>query len=153
MCDVIVVMVVVIVVAVGGMIAGMLEGLVVRSGFGHAFVRRGAALGRRMIAATTPTASRATLFFFLFVLSILLFEERLTIGDGDLIIIRMDFRKGEEAVTVTAVFHECGLKRRFDPCDFGEIDVSAELLLGSGLEIEFLDAVTAEHHHPSFLGM
>jgi hypothetical protein len=45
------------------------------------------------------------------------FDQRLTIGNGDLIVIGMNFAEGEEAVAVAAIFDEGGLQRRFDPRD------------------------------------
>jgi hypothetical protein len=78
----------------------------------------------------------------------LLGEQRLPIGHGDLIIIRMDFGKGEETLAVAAIFHKGGLQGRFDPRHLGEIDVSLERPLGSGFEIKFLDLRTVENDHP-----
>ena len=45
-------------------------------------------------------------------------DQRLPVGDRDLVIVRMDFRKGEEAVTVSAIVDERRLQRRFDARDF-----------------------------------
>ena len=60
----------------------------------------------------------------------------------------MDLGEGEEAVAIAAVIDERRLQRRFDPRHLGEIDVTPELLLGGGLEVEFLDAAAAHHDHP-----
>jgi hypothetical protein len=46
-------------------------------------------------------------------------EQRVTILLGDLIVIGVDFREGQEAVTVAAVIDERRLKRRFDPGNLG----------------------------------
>ena len=46
-------------------------------------------------------------------------EQRLAILLGDLVIIGMDFREGEEAVAVAAVIDERRLQRRFDPGNLG----------------------------------
>jgi len=43
------------------------------------------------------------------------FEQRLTIGGGDLVVVGMDFRKRQEAVPIAAVFDEARLQRGFDP--------------------------------------
>ena len=75
-------------------------------------------------------------------------DQRLTVGDRDLIVVGVNFAEGQEAVPVAAVFDECGLQRRFDASDFGEIDVAAELFALRRLEIKFLDAVAADHHDP-----
>ncbi len=52
---------------------------------------------------------------------------------------------------VAAIFDERGLKRRFHPRHAGQVDISLELLLVLGLEIEFFDAVTANDDNPRFL--
>ena len=45
-------------------------------------------------------------------------DQCLPVGDRDLVIVRVDFRKGEEAVPVSAVIDERRLQRRLDPRDF-----------------------------------
>ena len=52
-------------------------------------------------------------FFFL------LADQRLPVGHRDLVVIGMDFREGEEAVTVPAVIDERRLQRRLDPRNLG----------------------------------
>jgi hypothetical protein len=52
-------------------------------------------------------------------------DQRLTIGDGDLVIIGMNFAEGEKAVAVAAIFDESGLQRRFYPRDLRQIDIAA----------------------------
>ena len=59
----------------------------------------------------------------------LLLEQRLTVGDRDLIVVGMNFGKGQEAVAVAAVIHEGRLQRRLDARHLGEIDIAPELLL------------------------
>jgi len=49
----------------------------------------------------------------------LLAKQRVAILLGDLVVIGMDFRKGEEAMAVAAVIDERRLERRFDPRDLG----------------------------------
>ena len=78
-------------------------------------------------------------------------DERLPIGDGDLIIVRMDFAEREEPVAVAAVIDESRLERRLDPGYFGKIDVAFQLPAVCRLEIEFLHAIAAYHDHPSLL--
>ena len=56
-------------------------------------------------------------------------QQRLPVGDRDLVVVGMDFAEGEEAVTVPAIFDEGSLERRFYAGDPREIDVSFELLL------------------------
>ena len=73
----------------------------------------------------------------------LLFEQRLPVGDGDLVIVGMDFREGEKAVPVAAVIDKGGLQRRLYARDLGEVDIAAKRFAAGGFEIEFFDAVTA----------
>ena len=75
-------------------------------------------------------------------------DQRLTIGDRDLVIVGMDFAEGEEAVAIAAIFDEGRLQRRFDPRDLGEIDIAAKLLALRGLEIKLFDAIAADHNDP-----
>src|SRR5690606_21385196 len=70
-------------------------------------------------------------------------HQRLPVGERDLIVVGMDFRKGEEAVPIAAVIDERGLQRGFDPRHLCQVNVAADLLLVLGLEIEFFDAVAA----------
>ena len=73
----------------------------------------------RTAMARTAAAGAVLGFFFRFAMGALIrFDQRLTIGDGDLVIIGMNFAEGEKAVAVAAVFDEGGLQRRFDPRDF-----------------------------------
>ncbi len=81
----------------------------------------------------------------------LLGDQRLPVGDRDLVIVGMDFRKCEEALPVAAIFDERRLERGLHARHLGEIDVSLERPLGRGLEIEFLDLVTVENDDPGLL--
>ena len=83
----------------------------------------------------------------------LLGQERLLIGDGNLIVIGMDFAEGEESVALAAEIDEHGLERRFYPDDFGKVDIAFELLLGGGFKIEFFEVISACDDHPGFLRM
>ena len=56
-------------------------------------------------------------------------------------------------MAVAAVFHEGRLQRRLDARHLGEIDVAFQLLAGGAFEVEFLDAVSANHHHAGLLGV
>ena len=57
-------------------------------------------------------------------------DQALPVGDRDLIVVRMDFAEGEEAVPIAAVFDERGLQAGLYPDDLGEIDVAFELAFG-----------------------
>ena len=81
----------------------------------------------------------------------LLGQQRLPVGDGDLVIVGMDLAEGEEAVPVAAVVDEGSLQGGFYPDDFRQVDVAAKLFLVGRLEIEFLDAVTANDDDAGFL--
>lgn len=75
-------------------------------------------------------------------------DQRLTIGDGDLVVIGVDFAESEKAVAVAAVFDEGGLQRRFNARNLGEVDVTAELLALRSFEIKLFDAIAANHDNP-----
>ena len=80
---------------------------------------------------TAATAGGFTLFVLLvtgllrFGKGTLVFHQRFAIRDRDLIVIRVDFREGEEAVAISAIVNESRLERRFNPRNFGEVDVAS----------------------------
>jgi hypothetical protein len=76
------------------------------------------------------------------------FDQRLTVGDRNLVIVGMDFAESQEAVAIAAIFDEGGLQRRFYAGDLGEIDIAAQLLALGGFEIKFFDAIAAHHDNP-----
>ncbi|WP_312015748.1 hypothetical protein [Bradyrhizobium liaoningense] len=78
-------------------------------------------------------------------------DQRLPVGDRDLVIVGMDFAEGEEAVAVAAIFNKGGLERRLHPGDLGEVDIPAQLLALRGLEIKLFDAIAADHDDPGLL--
>jgi hypothetical protein len=51
--------------------------------------------------------------------ALLLSDQCLPIGDGDLVIVGMNFAEGEKSVTIPAVVDKGSLQRWFDPCDLG----------------------------------
>ena len=77
-------------------------------GLGRSSANLGLGLGCRRIAASRPV---------LVDLALLGLDQRLPVGDRDLVVVGMDFRKGEEAVAVAAVIDERRLQRRLDPRD------------------------------------
>jgi hypothetical protein len=83
----------------------------------------------------------------------LFLDQGLTVRDGNLIIIRVDFRESKKTMPVAAVVDEGGLKRRLDPHDLGEINIAAKLFLAGGFEIEFLNPVAAKDDHSGFFGV
>jgi len=110
-----------------------------------------AAAARIAVArAATVAAGGAVLALFLglAVGALVGLDQRLTVGDRDLIVVRVDFAERQEAVAVAAIFDERRLQRRLYARDLGEIDIAAELLALGGLEIKFFDAVAADHNDP-----
>ncbi len=63
--------------------------------------------------APWPAAAPLVLPLLLALGARVLGEERLPVGDRNLIVVGMDFAEGEEAVSVPAIFDERRLKRRF----------------------------------------
>ena len=106
---------------------------------------------RRRVAAAAGAA--VDLVLGVAVRALFLGDQRLPVGDRDLIVVGMDFAEGQEAVAVAAVVDEGGLQRRLYPRDLGEIDIAAQLAAVRGLEVEFLDPVAAQHHDPGLLRM
>jgi len=97
------------------------------------------------------TAAAGAVFAFLFGLAMGAFvslDQRLAVGDRNLIIVGMDFAEGEEAVAVAAIFDEGRLQRRLYARDLGEVDVAAQLLALGGFEIKLFDAIAADHNDP-----
>ena len=80
-------------------------------------------------------------------------DQRLPVGDRDLVVVGMDFAEGQKAVAIAAVVDEGRLQRRFDARDLGQIDVAAKLFAAGGLEVEFLDSIAAQNDHPGLLRM
>src|SRR5262249_50523384 len=85
--------------------------------------------------------------------ALVLGDQRLSVGDWDLVIVGMDFAEGQEAVAIAAVVDEGGLQRRLDARHLGQINVAAKLLTACGLEVEFLDTMAAQNNHPGLLRM
>jgi hypothetical protein len=88
-------------------------------------------------------------FFFRFAMGAFVgLDQRLPIGNGDLIIVRMNFAEGEEAVAVAAVFNEGSLQRGLYAGNLGKIDIAAKLFALRGFEIEFFNAIATDHNDP-----
>src|SRR5687768_10228511 len=71
-------------------------------------------------------------------------QQGFAVGLRDLVIVRVDLGKGEETVPVSAVIHERRLKRRFDPCYLGKIDIALKLLMFGGFEVEFFNPIALD---------
>jgi hypothetical protein len=109
------------------------------------------AAARTAMARAAAAVTVLVLFLRLAVGALVGLDQRLTIGDRDLIIVGMDFAEGEKAVAVAAIFDEGRLQRRFDARDLGKIDVAAKLLALCGLEIKLFDAIATDHDNPGLL--
>jgi hypothetical protein len=127
-----------------GILAGVLDDAALNA------VAMAAAARIAVARAATVTVGGAVLALFLglAVGALVGLDQRLTVGDRDLIVIRVNFAERQEAVAVAAIFDERRLQRRFYARDLGEIDIAAELLALGGLEIKFFDAVAADHNDP-----
>jgi hypothetical protein len=104
-------------------------------------------------AAVTVGGAVLALFLGLAMGAFVSLDQRLTVGDRDLVIVGMDFAEGEEAVAVAAIFDEGRLQRRLYARDLGEVDIAAQLLALGGLEIKFFDAIAADHNDPGLFRM
>ncbi|MCP2151572.1 hypothetical protein [Bradyrhizobium elkanii] len=102
------------------------------------------------IAMARPAAMAAVLVLFLglAVGALVGFDQRLTVGDRDLVVVGMDFAEGQEAVPVAAILDEGGLQRRLYARNLGEINVAAQLFALGGLEIKLFDAIATDHDDP-----
>jgi hypothetical protein len=107
----------------------------------------GVAMTRAAAAAAVAGAVLA-LFLSFAVGAFVGLDQRLTVGDRDLVVVGVDFAEGQEAVAVAAIFDEGRLQRRLYPRDLGEIDIAAQLFALGGLEIKFFDAIAADHNDP-----
>ena len=115
-------------------------------------IARGFGLRARLRAAAAVRP--AVLFLFLGAGEGALFlDQRFAVGDRDLVVIRVDFGKGQKAVPVAAVIDEGRLQAGFNPRHLGKIDISGKLALVYGLEVELFDLVPVHHDDPSLLGM
>jgi hypothetical protein len=69
-------------------------------------------------------------------------DQRLPVGDRDLIVVGMDFGKSQKAMAVATVIDEGRLQRGLNARDFGKVDVTAQLFTVGALEVEFFDAIS-----------
>ena len=98
-------------------------------------------------------AARPVIFLFLAMGMGVFLEKLLPVGDGDLIIVRVNFRKSQKAVPVAAVINEGGLQRGLYAGDLGEVDIAAKLPFIGGFEIKLFDTIAACDDNPGLLGM
>jgi len=84
-----------------------------------------AATTRGAVARTPPVGTIFGFFLGLAVGALVGFDQRLTVGNRNLIIVRMNFAEGQKAVAVAAILDKGRLQRRLYARDLGEIDVAA----------------------------
>jgi hypothetical protein len=107
-----------------------------------------AAAARIAMARTAAVGAVFALFLGLAMGALIGFDQRLPVGDRDLVIVGMDFAEGQEAVPVAAILDEGGLQRRLYAGHLGEVDIAAQLLALGGLEVKLFDAIAADHNDP-----
>ena len=95
-------------------------------------------------------AGRFAIQIVLVLVVVRLGHDGFAVGDGDLVIVGMDFVEGQEAVAIAAVFDEGGLEAGLYAGDFGQVDVAAKLALRSGFEIELLNLASVHDGDPGF---
>jgi len=105
------------------------------------------------MARAAAAGAVLALLFGLAMGALLGLDQRLTVGDRDLVVVRMDFAEGEEAVTVAAIFDESGLQRGLYPRHLGEVDIAAQLLALGGFEVKLFDAIAADHDNTGLFRM
>src|SRR5450631_1413890 len=111
-----------------------------RVGLGQRRIGSAPFFGPLAIAIATPESAAAALrtrnvIFLVALRPRVLVDQRLAVGDGNLVIIGMDFGERKKSVPVAPVVDECRLERRFDSHDFREIDSSTKLFFTGGFEI------------------
>ena len=78
-------------------------------------------------AAVAPASSFAVRLIVLLALRLgFLLKKRLSVGDRNLVIVRMNFGEGQKAVAIAAIVDESGLERRLYAGDLGKIDIPAQ---------------------------
>ncbi|GLH75242.1 hypothetical protein SSBR45G_01500 [Bradyrhizobium sp. SSBR45G] len=107
-----------------------------------------AAAPRAAVPVAPAVGAVLTLFLGLAVGALLGLDQRLPVGDRNLIVVGMDFAERQEAMAVAAILDEGGLQRRLNTRDLRQVDVAAELLALGSLEVKFLDAVAADDNDP-----
>jgi len=100
------------------------------------------------MAVAAAVRAVLALFFGLAMGAFFRLDQGLTVGDRDLIVVRVNFAEGEKAMAVATILDEGGLQGRFYSRDLGEIDVAAQLFALGSLEIKFLNAVAADNNDP-----
>ena len=125
-------------IGLGRRILGLLSGIV------------GGALGRRLETESGCSDFGGGALGLVLVVLLLGAHQRFAVGDGDLVVVGVDFAEGEEAVAIAAILDEGGLQRGLYARDLGEVDVAAQLAAALGFKIEFFELVTVSDDDPCF---
>ena len=88
--------------------------------------------------------------FFLSRIGFLLSDQRHTVCDGDLVIVRVNFGKSQKSVAVAAIFDESRLQRRFNPRYFCEIDITFKRSATCTFEIKFFEFISSRQNNADF---
>jgi len=80
-------------------------------------------------------------------------QQRFAISHRDLIVIRVDFGKGKEAMAISAIVHKGRLQRGLHPRHLGQVDIPSQLTLVYRFKIEFFDLVSVHHDHAGFFSV
>ncbi len=105
-------------------------------------------------ARPRPAATRGFGFLILFGLGLgigaFFGQQGLAIRNRDLVIIRVDFGKGQEAMAISAIVHKCRLERRLYAGDFCQVNIASQLAFVFGFKIKLFDFVSVDHHNAGF---
>ena len=103
-------------------------------------------LARKLAAILVLVAQTRFFFGGLSLLS----QQSLAVFFGDLIIIGVNFAKGQKAMPVAAEIDECSLQAWFYSGYLSKIDIAFDLLVFSRFKVKFINSIAFEHRHPGF---
>ena len=128
--------------------------------FGVLFAARATAAAPAAITVAAAIAAATIAFAFVILvlgftcmLFLLGLQQGEPVGERNLVIVGVDFRKGQEAMAVAAIFNEGRLQRRLYARHLGEVNVALQLPASGAFEIEFLDAISLEDHNAGLFGV
>ena len=102
----------------------------------------------------TPTRGRPAVQMALPAFFNLIFnlrQQRLAVGDRQLVVIRVYFRKGQEPVTIAAIIHKSSLQRRFNPRHTRQIYVGFNGAAICRFVVNLFDSTINHNHDPGFI--
>ena len=134
-----------------GRLGILLAGFAEVNGFTASAGRFGLGRARTPPAPAGRIVGSVLLVLFAAAARVLLGNQGLSVGDRDLVVVRMDLGKAEKSVPVSPVLDESRLKRRLDSRHPRKIDVSGNLPLVRGFKVEFLDSASVDHRDAGFL--